>query len=167
MKSKQLNAPTKSISSIWNYASLAIVAAALMVGIGLGVGLSSSVNFSPENVASSQYIDLAAPDPQVCVQYGASAMTLDARLFVTLKPFSVYISQPKMQPGCVIRRNDWAVLEQKNLVTATQEQECKNRMNTFGFTGTLENSPQIDCVYQNNAAGNLFLKQAGISQQAR
>lgn len=143
------------------------MAAALIVGIGLGVGLSSSVNFNPENVASSQYIDLAAPNPQVCVQYGASAMTLDARLFVTLKGLSVYISQPKMQPGCVIRRNDWAVLEQKNLVTATQEQECKNRMNTFGFTGTLENSPQIDCVYQNNAAGNLFLKQAGISQQVR
>lgn len=94
-------------------------------------------------------------------------MALDARLFVTLKPFSVYISQPKMQPGCVIRRNDWAILEQKKLVSATQEQECKNSMNTFGFTGTLEESPKIDCVYQNNAAGNFFLKQAGISQQAR
>jgi hypothetical protein len=35
-------------------------------------------------------------------------------------------------------------------------------MNTFGFTGTLENSPQIDCVYQNDAAKNLFLDQGGV-----
>ena len=34
-------------------------------------------------------------------------------------------------------------------------------MNTFGFIGTLEGNPKIDCVYQNDAAGNLFLDQSG------
>jgi hypothetical protein len=34
-------------------------------------------------------------------------------------------------------------------------------MNTFGFTGPLEGNPKIDCVYQNNSAGNLFLNLPG------
>lgn len=155
-------APVKFPFSILSYTSLAILAAVLLVGIGLGVSLNFSVNSNPENITSSQYIDISAPDAQVCVQYGASAITLDARLFVTLNPFRVYISQPRMQPGCVLRSTDWAILEQKKLLTSSQEQECKNRMNTFGFTGSLESSPQIDCVYQNDVAGNLFLKQVGL-----
>jgi hypothetical protein len=34
-------------------------------------------------------------------------------------------------------------------------------MNTFGFIGALEGKPKIDCVYQNDAAGNLFLSKNG------
>jgi hypothetical protein len=34
-------------------------------------------------------------------------------------------------------------------------------MNTFGFIGPLEGKPKIDCIYQNTAAGNLFLNQPG------
>lgn len=88
-------------------------------------------------------------------------MVTDTRIFVTLNPFNVYVSQPTMRPGCVLRSNNWALLEQRKLVTPEQERECKNRMNTFGFTGTLESQPQIDCVYQNEAAKNLFLTQPG------
>ncbi len=65
-----------------------------------------------------------------------------------------------MQPGCVVRSSDWAILERENLVSSPQIRECKNRMNTFGYTGKLENSPQIDCIYQNEAAQNLFLTQS-------
>jgi hypothetical protein len=61
----------------------------------------------------------------------------------------------------VLRRNNWAVLEQQKLVTTEQVRNCKNRMNTFGFTGTLEGTPAIDCIYQNQAAGNLFLNRPG------
>lgn len=155
--------PNKFLPS---FKTLTMLAAAVLVGIGLGVALNFSVNASPENVASSQFIDISAPDPQICVQYGASAIAVDAHLYLTLNPFNVYLSQPKMQPGCVLRSNDWAILEQKKLVTNQQEQECKNRLNTFAFTGHLENSPRIECIYQNDAAGNLFLKQAGISTAA-
>jgi hypothetical protein len=95
------------------------------------------------------------------VQFGASAIAMDTRLFVTLNPFNVYVSQPKMQPGCVLRSSTWEVLRQRNLINDQQVRECKNRMNTFGFTGRLESSPQINCVYQNDAAQNLFLNQPG------
>jgi hypothetical protein len=88
-------------------------------------------------------------------------MVTDTRIFVTLNPFNVYVSQPTMRPGCVLRSNNWALLEQRKLVTPEQERECKNRMNTFGFTGPLESQPQIDCIYQNEGAKNLFLNQPG------
>ena len=39
--------------------------------------------------------------------------------------------------------------------------DCKNRMNTFGFTGPLEGRPRIDCIYQNEASGNLFVTPSG------
>ncbi|MEO0946608.1 MAG: DUF3172 domain-containing protein, partial [Cyanobacteria bacterium J06641_5] len=32
----------------------------------------------------------------------------------------------------------------------------KDRLNTFGFTGSLDSTPRVDCIYQNNSAGNLF-----------
>jgi hypothetical protein len=72
-----------------------------------------------------------------------------------------------MRPGCILRRNNWAILEQKGLVSSDQVRDCKNRMNTFGFTGVLEGSPRIDCVYQNDAAGNLFLNQPGTNNTKR
>jgi hypothetical protein len=88
-------------------------------------------------------------------------MVTDMRVFVTLNPFNVYVTQPSMRPGCVLRQNNWAILEQKKLVTSEQVGDCKRRMNTFGFTGNLEDKPEIKCIYQNEAADNLFLNQPG------
>ena len=88
-------------------------------------------------------------------------MVTDMRVFVTLNPFNVYVTQPSMRPGCVLRQNNWALLEQKKLVTADQVGDCKRRMNTFGFTGSLDSSPDIKCIYQNEAADNFFLNQPG------
>lgn len=135
----------------------AIIGAAILLGIVIGVSISSVANSNPENVASSSYIDSAAPNADICVQYGASAIVTDAHMFVTLNPFKVYVTQPRMQPGCVLRNNDWAVIQQKNLVTSAKLNECKQSLNTFAFTGKLENSPDIYCVYQNDNAGNLFI----------
>lgn len=147
--------------SIFNWAKIALASAILLVGIGIGVAFSSTATLDPQNVASRDFIDRAAPNPEVCVQYGASAMVMDARLYVTLSPFKVYVSQPKMTPGCVVRSNNWTILEQRKLVNGDQVRECKQKMNTFGFTGSLESSPQINCIYQNDAAQNLFLNQPG------
>ena len=145
----------------FNYTNIAIWAGIFLLGIGVGIAFSSGVSVNPENVVSREVIDRSAPNAELCVQYGASAMVSDVRVFVTLNPFNVYVTQPSMRPGCVLRRNNWAVLEQKKVVTSEQVRECKNRLNTFGFTGDLDSNPDIECIYQNEAADNLFLKQPG------
>ena len=159
--SRTAPAPTSSRPSWFNlsYASAALLGVIFVIGIGVGIAFSSTATFNPENIASREVIDRSAPNPELCVQYGASAMVTDMRLFITLNPFSVFVTQPKMQPGCVLRRNNWNILEQQNLVSNEQVRDCKRRMNTFGFTGPLEGSPDINCIYQNDAAGNLFFNE--------
>lgn len=145
-------------------AKIAILASVFIIGIVIGLSLNlSSGSDDIRSVDSSFQIDRKAPNPEVCQQFGASAVVTDMRVFLTLNPFSVYLTQPRMQPGCVLRRTNWSLLEQKNLVSSEQVRDCKRRMNTFGFVGVLEGKPKIDCVYQNDAAGNLFLNQNGNS----
>jgi hypothetical protein len=149
-------------SPIFNFTTIAILGGVFVLGIGIGIAFSSTTTLSPSNVASREFIDTKAPNPEICVQYGASAMVMDARLFVTLNPFNVYVSQPSMRPGCVLRQNNWALLEQRKLVTSEQVRECKNRLNTFGFTGNLDSDkPDIRCIYQNESAQNFFMSQPG------
>lgn len=146
-----------------NYMTMAVLGGIFIIGIGIGVAFSSTASFDPENVASREAIDRSAPNPELCIQYGASAVVADARVFITFSPFSVYLSQPVMQPGCVIRSNNWAVLEQRKAVDSETIRDCRNRMNTFGYTGDINNKPKVDCIYQNDSAGNLFLNQPGFS----
>ncbi|MDJ0555889.1 MAG: DUF3172 domain-containing protein [Microcoleaceae cyanobacterium MO_207.B10] len=156
MTRRPRTAPPKQ--SRFNYATMAILGGVFILGIGIGIAFSSAFNSDPQNVASREFIDRSAPDAELCVQFGASAMVMNMRVFLTMNPFSVYVSQPAIEPGCVIRRNNWNLLEQRNLVTNEQVRNCKNRMNTFGYTGTINNEPEIDCIYQNDSAQNLFLR---------
>lgn len=143
-------------------AKIAILGSVFVIGIVIGLSLNlSSGSDNIRSVDSSLQIDRKAPNPEICQQFGASAIVTDMRVFLTLNPFSVYLTQPQMQPGCVLRRTNWSVIEQQKLVSSDQVRDCKRRMNTFGFVGPLEGKPKIDCVYQNNAAGNLFLNQNG------
>ena len=135
--------PSMFQSPVFNFVTIAIFGAVLILGIGIGIAFSSTTTLSSSNVASREFIDTRAPNPEICVQYGSSAMVMDARLFVTLNPFNVFVAQPNIRPGCVIRQNNWAILENKKLVTSDQVRECKNRLNTFGFTGDL-NSEKPD-----------------------
>ncbi|HLP91963.1 MAG TPA: DUF3172 domain-containing protein [Nostocaceae cyanobacterium] len=164
-RSTTTNPPSKPSlfqSPVFNLTTLAILGGVLILGIGIGIAFSSTATLSTSNVASREFIDTRAPNPDLCVQYGASAMVMDARLFVTLNPFNVYVAQPIMRPGCVLRQNNWAVLETRKLITSDQVRDCKNRLNTFGFTGNLEtDKPDIRCIYQNEAAQNFFLAQPG------
>jgi len=154
------NPPAKK--SPLDIAKLAIIASVFIVGIVIGLSLNlASGSDNLATVDSSLQIDRKAPNPEVCQQFGASAIVTDMRIFLTLNPFSVYLTQPQMQPGCVLRRTNWSILEQQNLVSSEQVRDCKRRMNTFGFIGALEGKPRIDCVYQNDAAGNLFLNKNG------
>lgn len=156
------NPPEKK--SPFDVAKIAILGSVFVIGIVIGLSLNlSSGSGGNESVDSSLQIDRAAPNPEICQQFGASAIVTDMRVFLTLNPFSVYLTQPQMQPGCVLRRTNWSVIEQKNLVSNQQVRDCKRRMNTFGFVGPLEGKPKIDCVYQNDAAGNLFLNKNGAS----
>ncbi|MBD2387580.1 DUF3172 domain-containing protein [Cylindrospermum sp. FACHB-282] len=161
-RSATTSKPPAFQSPVLNFTMIAILGGVLILGIGIGIAFSSTTTLTPSNVASREFIDTKAPNPDLCVQYGASAMVMDARLFVTLNPFNVYVAQPSMRPGCVLRQNNWALLEQKKLITSDQVRECKNRLNTFGFTGNLDSEkPDIRCIYQNESAQNFFLSQPG------
>jgi len=83
-------------------------------------------------------------------------MVMDTRLFVSLNPFNVYIAQPSMRPGCVLRTNNWSILEQRNLVTSDQVRDCKNRMNTFGSRASWE-VHQILIASTKSTAKNYYL----------
>ena len=151
----------QSIISNVNYSKIALFVGTFILGIGVGIGIPSTASFNPQNVVSREVIDKSAPNPELCVQYGASAIVTDMRIFLSLNPFSVYATQPQMQPGCVLRRSNMTILEQKRLISGEQVRDCKNRMNTFGFVGSLESKPSINCIYPNDAAGNLFLNPQG------
>lgn len=166
MRSPERYPEKPSQPSLLSAVNLAILAAVFILGIGIGIVFSSTATFSEQNVASREAIDRSVANPEICAQYGASAITMDVRAFLTLNPFNVYISQPSMQPGCVLRSSNWAILEKRQQVTSEQVNECRRRLNTFGFTGDIEGkgaTPKIDCVYQNDAAKNLFLDQPGFT----
>jgi len=158
---KAPNLKASNLASKFNVASIALLAGIFILGIGIGIAFSSTTTLSSSNVASREFIDASAPNPEICVQYGASAMVMDTRLFVSLNPFSVYVAQPSLRPGCVLRTSNWEILKQRNLLSSEKERECKQRMNTFAFTGDLGSSPQVDCVYQNDSAKNFYLNQGG------
>jgi hypothetical protein len=145
----------------FNATTLAILSGIFILGIGIGIALtsvtSSSAASSGTKINNLIDLDTKAPNSDVCVQFGASAIVTDMRVFVTLNPLNFYVSQPTSRPGCVLRNNNWSVLEQRGLLKQEQVRDCKQRMNTFGYTGKLEESPEVTCVYQNDVAQNLFI----------
>jgi Protein of unknown function (DUF3172) len=148
-------------STPFNYTSLAIIAGIFILGIGVGIAFSSTTVSNDTNIASNVAIDSKAPNPEICIQNGASAMAMETRFFVTLNPFKVYVAQAGIQPACVLRSANWAILEQRKLVSSDQVRECRQRMNTFAYTGALESNPRIDCIYQSENAKNMFLTTPG------
>lgn len=142
-------------------AKAAILASVFVLGIVVGIALNFSNNSNLETIDSRAEIDQQAPNAELCQQFGASAIVSNVRFYLTLNPFNVFVTQPVMEPGCVLRQNNWSLLEKQNLVSNEQVKDCKRRMNTFGFTGVLEGSPKINCIYQNDSMGNLFLNKSG------
>ncbi|GIL77014.1 hypothetical protein Vretimale_3265 [Volvox reticuliferus] len=135
----------------------ALIAAAFVTGVGIGVYFDSNITLSPTNVASTEIVDRRTPNSELCMAYGYSAMAFDQRLFVSFNPFNVYVSQPEVKPGCILRRSNVNVLEGKKLVTSQQVDTCKRAMNTFAFVGDLDNSPEVSCVYHSEEAENQYL----------
>ncbi|MFM6194058.1 MAG: DUF3172 domain-containing protein, partial [Planktothrix sp.] len=59
MRRRTKMAPAKP--SLFNYTALAVIGGVLILGIGIGIAISSTTTLTPENVASSQFIDRNAP----------------------------------------------------------------------------------------------------------
>ena len=140
-----------------NTATIAVLAGVLIVGIGIGSAVTSTTQGDQGNIASSQQLDMAVPDPEFCRQWGASAFVMDIEMYTTLNPSSSFVTQPTLQPGCVIRRENWAVLRKEGAITSAQERECKPRMNTFAYIGSVRDKPVVRCVYQTDITQNKFL----------
>ena len=155
-----------------NSATLAVLAGVLVVGIGIGSAVTSTTQGDQGNIASSQQLDMAVPDPEFCRQWGASAFVMDIEMYTTLNPSSSFVTQPTLQPGCVIRSENWAVLKKQGAITSAQERECKQRMNTFAYIGSIRDKPIVRCVYQTDITQNKFIIKgvaddaAGITPEA-
>jgi Protein of unknown function (DUF3172) len=85
----------------------ALLAGIFVLGIGTGVTVDSAINTNPKDLASRDAIDRNAPNPGICQTYGSSAMVVDQRVFVTFNPFSIYVSQADVKPGCVLRQSNF------------------------------------------------------------
>lgn len=64
----------------------ALIAAAFVAGLGLGVYFDSEVVLSPNNISSTEIIDRNTPNADVCMAYGYSASVFNMKLFVTYNP---------------------------------------------------------------------------------
>ena len=141
----------------FNLGTLAVLAGVLVVGIGIGTGIASTTQGNQGNIASSQQLDMAVPDPEFCRQWGASAFVMDVEIYTTMNPSTSFVTQPILRPGCVIRRENWSVLQREGAVTAEQMRQCKQRMNTFAYVGSVKDKPVVRCVYQTDIRDNQFV----------
>ncbi len=149
--------PPKNGGLSLNTGTIAVLAGVLIVGIGIGSTVTSTTQGDQGNIASAQQLDMAVPDPEFCQQWGASAFVMDIEMYTTLNPSTSFVTQPTLQPGCVIRRENWAVLRKEGAITSAQERDCKQRMNTFAYIGSVRDKPVVRCVYQTDISQNKFL----------
>ena len=70
----------------FNFSSrtVAVLAGVLVVGIGIGSAVTSTTQGDQGNIASSQQLDMAVPDPEFCRQWGASAFVMDIEMYTCL-----------------------------------------------------------------------------------
>lgn len=74
-----------------------------------------------------------------------------------LRRFNVYVTQPEVKPGCILRRSNYQLLENEKLITKEEAESCKRGMNTFAFVGDLRDAPEVSCVYHSEQAENQYL----------
>ena len=155
-----------------NTGTIAVLAGVLVVGVGIGSAITSTTQGGQGNIASQQQLDMAVPDPEFCRQWGASAFVIDVEMYTTLNPSTSFVTQPALQPGCVIRRENWTVLQKQGAITNEDVRECKQRMNTFAYIGSIRDNPIVRCVYQTDINENKFIIKGnaddavGINQEA-
>ena len=140
-----------------NTGTIAVLAGVLVLGVGIGSAITSTTQGGEGNIASQQQLDMAVPDPEFCRQWGASAFVIDIEMYTTLNPSTSFVTQPSLQPGCVIRRENWSLLQKQGVITNEDVRECKQRMNTFAYIGSIRDQPIVRCVYQADVNDNKFI----------
>ncbi len=140
-----------------NSGTIAVLAGVLVLGVGIGSAITSTTQGGDGNIASQQQLDMAVPDPEFCRQWGASAFVIDIEMYTTLNPSTSFVTQPALQPGCVIRRENWSLLQKQGAITNEDVRECKQRMNTFAYIGSIRDNPIVRCVYQADVNDNKFI----------
>ena len=135
----------------------ALLAGSLVFGIAFGAWLNGEANFQPNNVASTEIVDRRTPSGAVCMANGYSSMVFDQRIFVSFNPFNVYVTSPEVKPGCVLRQANVQELEKRKLVTRSEADVCRKGMNTFAYVGSLDEKPEVSCVYHSEEAENQFM----------
>tara|TARA_B100000945_G_scaffold111436_1_gene88243 strand:+ start:952 stop:1575 length:624 start_codon:yes stop_codon:yes gene_type:complete len=140
-----------------NTGTIAVLAGVLILGVGIGSAITSTTDGGQGNIASQQQLDMAVPDPEFCRQWGASAFVIDVEMYTTLNPSTSFVTQPALQPGCVIRRENWTVLQKQGAISNEDVRECKQRMNTFAYIGSIRDQPIVKCVYQTDVKENKFI----------
>jgi len=123
--------------------TIAVLAGVLILGVGIGSAITSTTDGGQGNIASQQQLDMAVPDPEFCRQWGASAFVIDVEMYTTLNPSTSFVTQPALQPGCVIRRENWTVLQKQGAISNEDVRECKQRMNTFAYIGSIRDKPIV------------------------
>ena len=152
--------------------TIAVLAGVLILGVGIGSAITSTTDGGQGNIASQQQLDMAVPDPEFCRQWGASAFVIDVEMYTTLNPSTSFVTQPALQPGCVIRRENWTVLQKQGAISNEDVRECKQRMNTFAYIGSIRDKPIVKCVYQTDVNENKFITKGvaddvtGVNQEA-
>lgn len=135
----------------------ALLAGSFVFGIAFGAWLNGEANFQPNNVASTEIVDRRTPSGAVCMANGYSSMVFDQRIFVSFNPFNVYVTSPEVKPGCVLRQANVQELEKRKLVTRSEADVCRKGMNTFAYVGSLDEKPEVSCVYHSEEAENQFM----------
>ena len=141
----------------FNTGTIAVLAGVLILGVGIGSAITSTTDGGQGNIASQQQLDMAVPDPEFCTQWCASAFVIDVEMYTTLNPSTSFVTQPALQPGCVIRRENWTVLQKQGAISNEDVRECKQRMNTFAYIGSIRDKPIVKCVYQTDVNENKFI----------
>jgi len=137
--------------------TIAVLAGVLILGVGIGSAITSTTDGGQGNIASQQQLEMPVPDPEICRQWGASAFVIDVEMYTTLNPSTSFVTQPALQPGCVIRRENWTDLQKQGAISNEDVRECKQRMNTFAYIGSIRDKPIVKCVYQTDVNENKFI----------
>ena len=154
---KRLSSSSSEQKISMNTGTIAVLAGVLILGVGIGSAITSATDGGQGNIASQQQLDMAVPDPEFCRQWGASAFVIDVEMYTTLNPSTSFVTQPALQPGCVIRRENWTVLQKQGAISNEDVRECKQRMNTFAYIGSIRDKPIVKCVYQTDVNENKFI----------